>query len=268
MSRAAHDPELSAGLHGAATAEPGWTYRFLRTFWRIAAAALRFRLAFEGAENLPRDAAGRPAGGWIAAGLPHRTWIDPFVVWMLLPARPRLLFFGDAVTMARSPLRRWVLARVGGVIPIPAGHNPRTVAIHLAAAREAIASGGIFCLFPETGPATPPGTIRRLGAGVGYVALQNRAPIVPLVLGGNHELFLGRRVILRALPPLDPFALAGLDQADPPPEPGSPGERAAVRRLLEALAARVAQPVADAHARAEPPPGERKRWRGLTTLFR
>jgi len=262
------EPELSAGLHGAATAEPGLTYRILRWVWRAVAWSLRFRFTVEGLEHLPRDAVGRPTGGWIAAGMPHRTWIDPFVPWILLPVRPRLTFFGDARTMARSPLRRWIMARLGGVIPIPAAHDRRTVSVHLDAAATVLGNGGVFCLFPETGRATPPGTIRRLGAGIGYISLRNRAPIVPLILGGSHEIYLRRRIILRVLPPLDPLALAGLDAASDLPGPGSAEEREAVQRLLREIAAAVQEPVRDAHERAEPPPGTRKRGRFLTTMFR
>jgi hypothetical protein len=101
-----------------------------------------------------------------------------------------------------------------------------------------------------------------------YIALRSGAPIVPLVLGGNEELYLGRRIILRALPPLDPVALAGLDPADPLPEPGSSAERKAARRLAEAFAELVAADVADVHQRSLAPVGARKRGRFLTTLFR
>jgi 1-acyl-sn-glycerol-3-phosphate acyltransferase len=265
------EPELSAGLHGRATAEPGLTYRLLRALWRAIAGALRLRFEVEGLEHLPRDADGRPIGGWIASGLPHRTWIDPFVPWMLLPARPRLIFFGDARTMARSPLRRFVMVRLGGVVPIPAGHDARSVPLHFAAAEAVLRSGGVFCLFPETGPATPPGTIRRLGSGIGYIALRNRVPIVPIVLGGTHELFLGRRIVMRILPPLDPIRAARARIAEGEAgalEEGSAEERAAVHRLLQALAASVTGPVLEAHERVEPAPGTRKRWRFLTTAFR
>lgn len=264
----APEPELAAGLHGSATPEPGLTYRILRRVWGAVAWLLRFRFQVEGLDHLPRDGAGLPVGGWIAAGMPHRTWVDPFVPWILLPVRPRLTFFGDARTMARSPLRRWIMARLGGVIPIPAKHDRRSVAIHLDAAATVLHHGGVFCLFPETGPATPPATIRRLGAGIGYIALRNRAPIVPMILGGTHEIFLGRRIILRILAPLDPVALAGLDGAATLPAPGSAEERDAVHRLLRGLAEIVADPVRDAHERAEPPPGTRKPGRFLTTAFR
>ena len=78
-------------------------------------------------------------GGWVAAGLPHRTWIDPFLPGGWLPAEPRLVFFGDARTMARSPARRWVVRRVGGILPIPSHGGPRSFATHLAAAGEVLA---------------------------------------------------------------------------------------------------------------------------------
>ncbi len=268
ITTARSEPELEPGLHGRASAAPGLTYRLLRLAWRLAAFALGARLELEGRENLPVGPDGRPAGRWIAACLPHRTWIDPFVPWILLPVRPRLAFFGDARTMARSPLRRFVVERLGGVIPIPSTHDPAVFEAHIAAARRALDAGMVFCLMPETGPASALGEIRRLGGGIGYVGLRNRAPIVPLVLGGNHELYLGRRIILRALPPLDPLRLAGLDPAAPLPPAGSEAERAAVHRLLGALADSVASDVSDVHARAEPPPGTRKRGRCLTTLFR
>ena len=262
------EPELAPGLHGRPSATPGLTYRLLRTLWRGAAAALRADLVLEGAEHLPVRPDGRPAGGWIAACLPHRTWIDPFVPWILLPARPRLAFFGDARTMARSPIRRFVVGRLGGVIPIPAGHDPRTAELHFAAARRVLDAGMVFCLMPETGPPSELGHIRRLGSGIGYIALRNRVPIVPLVLGGNHELYLGRRVILRVLPALDPLVLAGLDPDVAVPSPGTDEERRAVHRVLAALANHVAADVADAHARSEPAPGRPKRGRFLTRLFR
>jgi hypothetical protein len=88
------------------------------------------------------------------------------------------------------------------------------------------------------------------------------------VIGGNHEIYLRRRVILRVLPALDPLALAGLDRGATPPAPGTDEERHAVHRLLMALAERVEADVAEVHARSEPPPGARKRGRFLTTLFR
>jgi 1-acyl-sn-glycerol-3-phosphate acyltransferase len=225
-------------------------------------------LVLEGAQHIPTDEGGRPRGGWIAAVLPHRTWIDPFVPWILLPARPRFAFFGDAQAMARSPLRRFFVRRLGGVIPIPSRRSPSALDVHLDAAAAALDAGAVFMVMPETGPASAPGTLRRVGGGMAYVALRTRAQIVPLVLGGNDELYVGRRIILRVLPTLDPLELAGLGGPVDMPEPGTPAERDAAHRLTAAFAERVAAAVAEVQAHAEPPAGARKRGRFLTTLFR
>jgi 1-acyl-sn-glycerol-3-phosphate acyltransferase len=262
------EPELPPGLLGAASPRPGITYRMLRRIWQAAAWLLGAELVLEGRKYLPRDERGRAVGGWIAAVLPHRTWIDPFVPWILLPERPRFTFFGDARTMARSPLRRFLLRRLGGVIPIPAARDPRMVSVHLAAAERVLDAGGVFMLMPETGPPSRPGELRRLAGGMAYVALRSRAPIVPLVLGGNDELYLGRRIILRVLPSLDPVELASLRPDEPLPAPGSSAERRAARRLTNAFAEAVRGAVAQVHASSVPPPGTVKHGRFLTTLFR
>lgn len=243
-------------------------YRALRLTWRVVGAVLGFRIVVQGAEHLPGRSDGRSAGSWIAAGLPHRTWIDPFVVWSVLPAEPRLVFFGDARTMARSPIRRWVVRRVGGVLPIPSHGGPEAAAIHLAAAAEVLGHGAVFCLFPEHGPPVPVGTARPIASGLGYIALRAGAPIVPIVLGGTHELYLGRRIVVRILPAVEARELAGLGTGEPVPAPGSPGEREAVRRLARTFHDRTAEAVAAAHLAAEPKAGARKRGRRLTTLFR
>lgn len=261
-------PELPAGLIGEASPRAGVAYRLLRIAWRLVAAALRLRIVVEGREHLPRDAAGRATGGWIAAGVPHRTWIDPFLPWLVLPAEPRLVFFGDARTMARSPLRRWVVRRVGGILSIPSHGGPRAFATHLAAAGATLRAGAVFCLFPEFGPPSPPDASRPIAPGLGYVALRSGAPIVPIVIGGNHELYLGRRIVVRFLPPLDPRALAGLAPGDAVPPASSREEREAAHRIAEAFRLAVAPDLADAYRAAEAPPGTRKRGLRLTHLFR
>ena len=254
-----NERELSAGLHGRVSGRAGMAYRVARVAWRVVAACLRVRVRVEGLQHLPRS------GGYIVAGVPHRTWVDPFLLWGWLPAEPRLVFFGDARAMGRSPLRRAVLRLVGGVIPIPTSHRAGAVDAHFSAATGVLASGAAFCLFPETGPEAPVRSIRRLGAGVGYIALRSGAPVVPVVLGGNHELFFGRTIVVRVLPAVSALELAGVDR---PPEPGTQDERDAVRRVLAGIATVVASPVVDAHDAAEPPPGTRKRLTWLTTLFR
>ena len=236
--------------------------------WRGVAAALGFRVIVTGLEHLPATPDGRRAGGYILAGIPHRTWIDPFLPWGWLPAEPRLVFFGDARTMARSPLRRWVVRRAGGIVPIPSHGGPRAFATHMAAAGEVIRAGAVFTLFPEYGPPAPVEAARPIAAGLGYAALRTGAPIVPVVIGGNHELYLGRRIVLCVLPPLDPFTLAGLSPGDPAPQAGSREERVAAHLLAEGFRTATADAIDAAWRSVEPKPGHRKRGRRLTHIFR
>lgn len=226
-----------------------------------------FRTDVVGLEHLPRDAHGRPVGGWIAAGLPHRTWVDPFVVLDALPAAPRLVFFGDGPAIFRSAWRRWLVRRVGGVIPIWPGGGRAAVDAHLDGVRAALDAGSVVCLFPESGPATPPGTARPLGLGIAYFALRTGRPIVPIVLGGTHELYRGRRFRLAVLPRVTARDLAGIAPDGVVPEAWSPDERAAAHRIVERLHALTAEPIAAAHTATITPPGTRRRWRWLQTAW-
>src|SRR3990170_270619 len=229
---------------------------------------LRFRLELIGGENLPGDAHGPPVGGWIAAGLPHVTWIEPFVMLVLLPPEPRLTWFGDGRVIERSWWRRFVFRRIGGVVPIWPGGGPRAFGSHLEAVQRVVDAGAVFALFPEKGPPVPPGQARPLEPGLGYFALRTGALVVPIVFGGTHELFLGRRIRMVVLPPTTAPAPAGPAPHEPLPAPPPAAERETARGIVEALHARTADAVASAHLAAEPAPGTRKRWRWLTHAFR
>jgi 1-acyl-sn-glycerol-3-phosphate acyltransferase len=256
------------GLIGPPSARASRTYRVLLGVVRsIGRWVFGFRTDIIGLEHLPRDATGAPAGGWIAAGLPHRTWVDPFVVALGLPVEPRLVFFGDGRAIFRSRWRRWVFRRVGGVIPIWPGGGRAAIESHLVAASAALEADAVLCLFPETGTATPPGTARPLGLGVAYFALRTGAPIVPIVLGGTHDLYRGRRFRMEILPAITARHLAGLGDAKPLPAPWSPEERTAAHRIVASLHASTAAPVAAAHTATELPAGTRRRWRWLTTAW-
>jgi 1-acyl-sn-glycerol-3-phosphate acyltransferase len=264
-------PELPPGLIGDASPRAGIAYRLLRWTWHLPALLLGFRIQVQGLDRLPRDRTGQYSGGWIAAGLPHRAWIDPFLPWGWLPPEPRLIFFGDARTMARSGLRRWVLRRVGGILPIPSHGGPRSFATHLAAAAQVLRAGAVFCLFPESGFPAPAGTTRAISPGIGYVALRSGAPIVPIVLGGNDVLYLGRRITMRIQAPVTWQDLAALDGGPVPdevPVPGSAGERQLARRIAGGLRAHTADAVLQAHLDMAPRPGARLIGTRLTHLFR
>ncbi|CAN5797799.1 hypothetical protein BH24CHL6_BH24CHL6_06800 [soil metagenome] len=243
------------GLVGGLSTRPTLLYRSLRRFFGLLVRLL-FRVNISGLDNLPRRPDGRPAGGWIAVGLPHRTWVEFFIFLPLLPAEPRLIMLGDGPTMFGSAWRRALLRRVGGVVPVWAGSGRRDFASHAEVAQRAISAGAVFGLFPEVGRAARPPALRRVSSSVAYFALRTGAPIVPIVFGGTHELFLHRRIEVLVLPPLVPPAHA--------PAAGSTAERAAADALLARLLALVEPSAAETHSAAEPAIGTPKRWRWLT----
>ncbi|HZM72988.1 MAG TPA: 1-acyl-sn-glycerol-3-phosphate acyltransferase [Candidatus Polarisedimenticolia bacterium] len=263
------------GLVGPPSPRASWAYRVAMLAFRVLIRGVfGIRITVEGATNLPRTSSGAPAGGWIAAGLPHRTWIDPFAVALVLPMEPRLVFFGDGRAMFRTAWRRFWVRQIGGIIPIwvrryvPGVEREDVMATYTAAVSSALSAGTILAIFPETGPPVPVDQARPFGRGLAYFALRTGAPIVPLIIGGSDVLFRGRRIVVRVLPPVDARTLAGLDATVPAPEAGSRDERLASRRATDALQALTAPHVPEVRALAEPPPGTPRRWLWLTHVWR
>ncbi len=256
------------GLVGSASARPTVAYRVLLAVLHVVGRGLfGFRPRLIGRSLLPCDAAGRPVGGWIAAGLPHRTWVDPFLLADLLPREPRLVFFGDGRAMYRAWWRRLAVRAVGGVIPIWPGGRREAVEAYLEAARFALDTGCVLVVFPEVGSPAPLGTARSLGLGIAYMALRTGAPIVPLAIGGAHELYRGRRLVLRVLPPVTWQELTGVEPGSLAPDRWSPAERRLAHVVTDRLATNVAPAVGAVHATAEPPAGTVKRWTWLTNAW-
>jgi len=254
-------------LAGKPSSAASPTYRLLLGCCRLIARLLGFRLILQGAANIPHNSEGRPSGGWIAAGVPHRTWIEPFVLALLLPPEPRLVFFGDGRAIFRSPLRRAIFRAIGGVVPIWPGGGRSAFATHVAAVVGVVDAGAIFAVFPEVGPPVPVERARRIAPGIGYFALRSRAPVVPVVFGGTDELYLGRRIVMRVLPPRSPQELAGLAAGDPLPRPESREERAAAHRIASSLDSIVAPDVAEVHRVADSRQPKRKLLRRLTSVL-
>jgi 1-acyl-sn-glycerol-3-phosphate acyltransferase len=256
------------GLVGTPSARATALYRVLIALCSvIARRLLGFRLELQGGEYFPSTAEGRPAGGWIAAALPHSTWVEPFILAILLPVEPRLVFLGDGRAIFRSPLRRLIFRLVGGIVPIWPGGGRTAFEAHSRAAESVVRAGAVFALFPEVGPPVTADRARPLGAGLGYFALRTGALIVPIVHGGTHELYVGRRILLRVLPPVDWRELDGRPPDAIAPARGSAAERELAHRIVEAFHALTAEAVADAYRSTESPPGTPKRARWLTHVL-
>jgi len=235
-------------------------YRATRLLARaILQGAFRFRLQTSGQEYLPR-------GGYLIVGAAHRGWMDPFMVLHAIPEQPRAWFLGSGPSTFTSRWRESFIRRLGGLLPVWRGGVG--IEVHVASARAVVANGGVFAQMPEGTVSGPPGRIGPFRNGWALIALRVQAPIVPLAVAGTEELYIGKRMASRVLPPTSVADLLGPDWDGVIPPEGTREELDLAKRLSAALAARLGPVVEELHPATVDPPDHPRRLRDrLTWLF-
>ena len=220
----------------------------------------RFRISTSGRELLPRS------GGYLLIGAAHRGWMDPFVVMHALPTEPRCWFLGSAPSTFTSRRREALIHRLGGLLPVWRGGVG--VDSHVTAARAVTRNGAVFVQMPEGTVSGPAGRIGPFRNGAALIALRTGAPIVPLAFAGTEELYIGRRMASRILPPTSPRELLGDDWDGSLPAEGS-REELDLAKLLTARFEALLGPAVEALHRAtvDPPGHPRRLQRRLTWLL-
>jgi 1-acyl-sn-glycerol-3-phosphate acyltransferase len=220
----------------------------------------RFRIAVEGRELLPRS------GGYLLIAAAHRGWMDPFVVQHAIPAAPRAWFLGSGPSTFTTRWREWLIRKIGGLLPVWRGGVG--VEQHVASARAVLANGGVFVQMPEGTVSGPTGRLGPFRLGAALIALRTGAPIVLLAMAGTEELYLGRRMAARVLPPTSARALLGEAWDGVAAEEGSRAELDLARALNAHLEAALGPVVEELHPRTVDPPGHSRRLvRRLTWLL-
>lgn len=240
--------------------------RFLDVVARIVLFGLfRFRVRIDGREHLPRRADGRPTGGYLLVAAAHRGWMDPFLVLHALPLEPRVWFLGSGPSTFSVRWRERLIHRTGGLLPVWRGG----VGIdgHVAAARAVLENGGILAQMPEGNINGPVGRLSPFRPGAMLIALRVGAPIVPMAMAGTEELYLGKRMAARVLPPTSLAELLGEGWDGTLPAPDSREELELAKRATEALAARLGPVVEALHPATVDPPGHPRRFARRLTWF-
>ena len=232
-------------------------YRLLRLVARgLLFGAFRFRIATSGQEHLPK-------GGYLLVGAAHRGWMDPFLALHAIPPTPRAWFLGSGPSTFTSWWRERLIRRVGGLLPVWRGGVG--IEAHVASARAVIGNGGVFVQMPEGTVSGPPGRVGPFRSGAGIIALRTGAPIVPLAMAGTEELYIGRRMASRVLPPTSVADVLGPAWTGTLPPEGSREELDLARQITNALAERLAPVVEELHPATVDPPEHSRRLRDRLT---
>jgi 1-acyl-sn-glycerol-3-phosphate acyltransferase len=233
-------------------------YRLVRVVARfVLFVVLRFRIQTSGQEHLPRS------GGYLLVAAAHRGWMDPFVVLHALPAAPRTWFLGSAASTFTARWKEALAHRLGGLLPVWRGGVG--VEGHVASARAVIANGGVFAQMPEGTVSGPVGRIGPFRTGAALIALRTGAPIVPLAMAGTEELYIGKRMASRILPPTSAAELLGSEWDGRVPAVDSREELALARVITDRLAELLDPVVRAIHPLTVDPPNRPRRLRTRLT---
>jgi 1-acyl-sn-glycerol-3-phosphate acyltransferase len=244
-------------LGRAPEAKASLLYRAVRIAVRfLIFGVFRFRIDTGGQEHIP-------VGGYLLVAGAHRGWMDPLVVMHALPVEPRCWILGSGPSTFTTRWREWLIKRIGGLLPVwrgGVGIDP-----HVASARAVLAAGAVFVQMPEGTISGPPGKLGTMRTGWAMIALRTGATILPLAMAGTEDLYLGRRLASRILPPRTVREMARLEPGVPLPTPGTREELALARAMTEHLS-EILGPVVEAlYPETVDPPGHPRRWRRRLT---
>src|SRR5215204_5752614 len=137
-----------------------------------------FRVRRLGREHIPH-------GAVILAGN-HRSFLDPFVIGCCLP---RPTYFVAKQELFKNPLIGWFLNCMGA-FPVRRGQSDeQSVETSLAL----LDRGQAVVIFPE-GTRIRAGSLAKPKRGVGRLALQSGAPVVPIAITGSERARNGWRI--------------------------------------------------------------------------
>jgi glycerol-3-phosphate dehydrogenase (NAD(P)+) len=139
-----------------------------------------FRLGRIGREHIP-------ASGPVILAANHRSFLDPFVIAVMV--RRPIWFVAKKELFAFHPVVSWLLGALGA-FPIERGASDHEA---MATARALLARGEAVLMFPE-GTRIRPGSLGEPRRGVGRLALETGAPVVPVAVIGTEAVRRGWRI--------------------------------------------------------------------------
>jgi 1-acyl-sn-glycerol-3-phosphate acyltransferase len=141
-----------------------------------------------------------PSQGPVILASNHRSFFDPFIIGTM--TRRPVYYVAKQELFQYSRLLSWLLNALGA-FPVARGQGDQET---IETATQILGRGEIVLMFPE-GTRTRPGSLGKPHRGVGRLALETGAPVVPIAIIGTEDIRRGwrirpRKVLLRAGRPL------------------------------------------------------------------
>jgi glycerol-3-phosphate dehydrogenase (NAD(P)+) len=140
---------------------------------------LYFRLSRIGREHIPQE-------GPVIFAANHRSFLDPFVIGTMV-RRP--IYYVAKKELFRNRVQAWLLNALGA-FPVDRGNADQDT---IDTAKAILARGDCVLIFPE-GTRVRPGPLGKAKRGVGRLALETGAPVVPVAVIGTTDVRRGWRV--------------------------------------------------------------------------
>lgn len=147
----------------------------------------------------------------------HRSFLDPFVIGVILPWK-RPIHYVAKVELFEKRWQGWFLNRLGAY-PVRRGEADLET---VATSRRILERGGAVCIFPE-GTRIRSGSLAAPHRGVGRLALETGAAVMPVAIHGSEHVREGWRIYPRRV-----RARAGKALSFPQTESPSPSLAATV----------------------------------------
>jgi 1-acyl-sn-glycerol-3-phosphate acyltransferase len=166
-----HERTRSKGVNKAIF----WTARVFLGF----AIQIYFSLERTGRQNIPKK-------GPVILAANHRSFLDPFLIGCCV-RRP--VYFVAKKELFDKRWQGWLLNRLGA-FPIKRGESDEE---SMATARGVLERGGALVIFPEGTRIRKPG-LGRPKRGVGRLALETGAPVIPIAILGSDRARRGFKI--------------------------------------------------------------------------
>jgi 1-acyl-sn-glycerol-3-phosphate acyltransferase len=151
---------------------PEWIYEVVRSVTMLNA-LVTFRAQAIGSENVPN--------GPVILAPNHASFMDHFFTGVFI--RRHVQFMAKSQMFGRTPLS-WIYSH-GGVFPVRRGHHDEEA---FTTAFTVLARGGAVGMYVEGGRSRNGEIGTEAKAGIGRLALESGAAVVPVAILGSHQV--------------------------------------------------------------------------------